>query len=486
MSEGNQTLRHAVRPAVLGKYLGQLGLIIALLSLVPLAVSLYFAEYAISMRYALVIPLLLVLFYLSTRLSTPTQLQQNEALTIVAVAFLLSPLISGFIMHAAGLDWGEALFESISAITTTGLSTLTHLDQQPHTVLFLRAWMQWYGGLGIVVLSIALLAGHQAASRRLAEPPAEEGLVSTTRTYARRVLFVYIAITLLAITLFIFSGMSPFIAVTHALASVSTGGFSPYDNSLAHYGIDPQAIVVILVGLSGAIPLHLYYRFRQRGTRDTLQDTELRNLLLVTLLTCTALTLFLRHGGMDWESSIFHGLIQGISAQSTTGFSSLSIGSLDDGSKLTLIISMFIGGGLGSTAGGIKILRLVILLRLIQLLLQRTALPSHALSQARLGGRTLAESDIQSALMLILLFLLVVIASWSLFVTYGYDPLDSLFEVVSATATVGLSSGITRNELEPLLQAVLCMDMLLGRLEIVALLVVLYPPTWFAKRTESA
>jgi trk system potassium uptake protein TrkH len=146
---------------------------------------------------------------------------------------------------------------------------------------------------------------------------------------------------------------------------------------------------------------------------------------------------------------------------------------------------MFIGGGLGSTAGGIKLLRLLILLRLIQLMLQRTALPSHAVTEPRLYGKPLEEGDIQGALMLILLFIIVILASWLVFVAYGYAPLDALFEVVSASATVGLSSGITSGSLEPLLQVVLCLDMLLGRLEIIALLVVLYPPTWLAKRTES-
>lgn len=484
MSEGIQTLRQAARPAALAKYLGQLGLVLALLSLVPLAASLYFAEYAISIRYLMVIAALLLLFGLSTRLPAPAQLQQNEALVIVALAFVLSPLISSFTMSALGLSWGEALFESVSAITTTGLSTIEHLQQQPHTLLFSRAWMQWYGGLGIVVLSIALMAGHQAASRRLAEPPAGEGLVSTTRTYARHILAVYLSLTLLGIVLLLLAGMDPFNAITHSLAAVSTGGFSPHDNSLAHFPSVTFAIAVVSLGLAGAVPLHLYYRFRQRGLAATLQDMELRTLLLLTLLFSGILSLFLHDSGMSWSEATLQGFIQGLSAQSTSGFSTLEIAALDDGSKLTLIASMFIGGGLGSTAGGIKLLRLLILLRLIQLLLQRSALPSHALSQPRLSGRTLEEGDIQGALLLILLFLLVITGSWLVFIAYGYAPMDALFEVVSATATVGLSSGITSSALEPELKALLCFDMLMGRLEIIALLVVLYPPTWLAKRTD--
>jgi len=485
MPEGRLTLLYAVRPAVLGKYLGQLSMVLALLSAAPLAASLYFAEYAIGQRCAGVMALLLLLFRLSKNLPTPGQLQQNEALVIVALAFLLSPLLMSYPMMAAGLSWSDAMFEAISAVTTTGLSTLPGAEAMSPSFLFTRAWMQWYGGLGIVVLSIALLQGHHIASRRLAEPPSGEGLASTTRTYARHILIVYLLLTLLAIGILLLLGLDGFAAISHALSAVSTGGFSVYDDSLAHFAHAGPALAIVLIGLCGAVPLHLYYRIRQQGLKPSLQDMELRTLLLVTALSCVLLILFLHHNGLSWGEALFHGAVQGVSAQSTSGFSSLNIATLDDGSKLSLILSMFIGGGVGSTAGGIKLLRLLILVRLMQLLLQRSAMPEHAIAPPKLAGRPLEESDSQGALLLILLFLLVIVLSWLIFIVHGYPPLDALFEVVSACGTVGLSTGIAGPGLEPLLRGILCLDMLLGRLEIVALLVVLYPPTWFAKRTES-
>jgi trk system potassium uptake protein TrkH len=148
------------------------------------------------------------------------------------------------------------------------------------------------------------------------------------------------------------------------------------------------------------------------------------------------------------------------------------------------IIAMFVGGGMGSSAGGIKVLRLLILMRLIYLLIRSTALSSHAVVSARLGNRKLAADDMQRAILLILLFAMVILVSWLIFVLYGYPPLDALFEVVSATGTVGLSTGITEAELPTALKLLLCVDMLIGRVEIVALLIVLYPPTWFGKRAQ--
>jgi trk system potassium uptake protein TrkH len=146
---------------------------------------------------------------------------------------------------------------------------------------------------------------------------------------------------------------------------------------------------------------------------------------------------------------------------------------------------MAIGGGVGSTAGGFKILRLLILMRLIQVMVQRAAMPPHAVQATRLGGRTLDDEDIQRALLLILLFGVVIVLSWLPFVAYGHDPLDALFEVVSATATVGLSAGITHDGLAGPLKGVLMFDMLFGRLEIIALLVVLYPPSWLGRRSQN-
>ena len=145
---------------------------------------------------------------------------------------------------------------------------------------------------------------------------------------------------------------------------------------------------------------------------------------------------------------------------------------------------MFVGGGAGSTAGGIKLLRLLIALRLLQLLLLRSTQPAHAVAHLELEGRVVANEDIQNALLLILLFAAVIVISWLAFVACGYPPLDSLFEVVSATGTVGLSTGIASPELEPGLKLLLCADMLLGRIEIIALAVVLYHRTWFGRRNN--
>ena len=147
-----------------------------------------------------------------------------------------------------------------------------------------------------------------------------------------------------------------------------------------------------------------------------------------------------------------------------------------------MIVAMLVGGSVGSSAGGFKLLRLLILLRMLQLMIRRAAMPSHAVAEPYLAGHKLETDDMLRAMQLILLFIGIMVLSWLPFVIMGYDPLDALFEVVSACGTVGLSSGIARPELEPFLKGVLCFDMIAGRVEIIALLIVLYPRNWIGRR----
>jgi trk system potassium uptake protein TrkH len=185
---------------------------------------------------------------------------------------------------------------------------------------------------------------------------------------------------------------------------------------------------------------------------------------------------------MNISEVLKHAPLMAISAQATSGFSSLDSGSLDNGSKTVLILSMAMGGSVGSTAGGFKLLRVLILFGLLYRFLNTMSVPPNAVIDQRLGGRRIEATEVQDALMIILMFIIVVFLSWAPFLVYGYAPLDALFEVVSATGTVGLSSGITQAGMPALLKLILCADMLLGRLEFVAWMVFFYHRTWFGRK----
>lgn len=487
MTEATAALSYAVRPAVVGRYLGQLALVAAVSLLAPLGVAAAHQDLGFAGRLALVCLLLVGLGLPAARLPRPRHLQTNEGLVVVALAFTLAPLLMTWPMMADGLAVVDAFFEAVSGLTTTGLTTLERVAGHSPAFLFTRAWLQWVGGLGFAVLAVALVLGPHVDARRLAGSDTVESTLTTAPVYARRVLTVYVALTLVGVVALwpaLGDGLS---AVLHILSAVSTGGFSPLDQSLAGLPQPAAPWIVTLWCLLGAVPLILYYRAAAGRPAALLRDAELRALLAMVLVVAGLLALALHYrSGLGWGEALRHGLLLGASAQTTAGFSSLPVAALDPSGQLIAIVAMLIGGSVGSTAGGLKLLRLLVLVRMAQFALRSTALAPHAVAHPRLEGRALEAADVQRAAVGLLLVVGVTLVSWGAFVAAGHAPLDSLFEVASAIGTVGLSTGITGPDLAPGLKLLLCADMLMGRLEIVALLVLLYPPTWIARRVETA
>ena len=482
MEERFSSLAHAVRWPVLGKYLGQLLLALGVLILPPIAVALLAGEFTPVPRYLLAGAVLCALGWPLSRLQAPDRLQGNEAMVIVTLAFALDPLVMACPLTASGLSYTDALFEAVSGITTTGLTMLNAVHDKSHLFLFTRAWMQWYGGLGFVVLTVALIAQHGLAGRKLVETSGAEILVSTSRAHARGVLVVYLVLTTFAFAMIWAAGLAPFAALAHALAAVSTGGFSPFDESL---GGDLPAFVPWAVEFAcflGAVSFTAYYAALRGKPVALWEDVELRTLALLCALWSAILVIWFAAHGLGLAQALHHGILLAVSAQSTAGFSTMEPASLSDLPKGVLILAMLIGGSVGSTAGGAKILRFLLLLRLVQLSLRRASVAEHAVVDMRLGGKVIGDAEFARALLMAALFWAVILVSWLVFLAYGYPALNALFEVVSATATVGLSTGVTSTLLPTPLKLLLCLDMLAGRLEIMALLVILYPPTWIGGR----
>jgi trk system potassium uptake protein TrkH len=480
-----QALRYAVRSSPVLKYFGQLCVILALLTVLPFIVSIASGDYSAGLRYLIVTIVVFALGVFLRRLPTPKTLQTNEAMIITAITLLFAALIMIWPLMSGGLNYLDALFESVSGVTTTGLTVTASVANKPISFLFSRAWMQWYGGLGFAVFSLAMVVQPVFAAKRIGiVEDFREDVLPGAGIYARRILVVYMVLTGLGIVLLGLVGSGWLNAVLYSLAAVSTGGFSPSNSSIGNFTV-PIQIVVILISVTGAIPLILYYRTFRKGWRTFVDDLQLRSLILTGLIVALILAFFLYfQSGFSWKEAWLNGALNAFSAQTTTGFSSTNIYQISNGAKLLLIFSMLLGGSSGSSAGGIKIIRLIVLIRLVYLMVARTSMPRQAVAEVSVGGRKLELDEVQNTVAIILAFLVLIAFSWLPFVIMGYNPLNSLFEVTSAATTTGLSAGITSPGLHPVLKGVLCVDMLVGRLEIFAWLVLVYPGSWIGRRLE--
>ena len=476
-----ESLSYAVRPAVVGHYLGQLLVLVGLLVVPPLLFALIDREFTHAIGYAVAVAVMLAAGLLLQRGQRTHDIQLNEAVVVVAAIFILVPLIMAVPMMSAGIGFLDALFEAMSGITTTGLSTLQSVADKPASLLFTAAWLQWLGGIGIMVLSFTLLFGQSASAKRLTGVLGnQEGILGGTRAYALIIIRVYLAMTVIGIAALWLAGAGIFPAVTLTLSSVSTGGFAPFDSSLAGVNGTVQTLVILLC-IAGAICIPLFSQAVRGNWRDLARDPELHALLVAGLIVFALLALdrWSRGGAGGHMTDL---LFTAFSAQTTAGFSAAPVHAMDPFSKVVLIVSMFVGGSVGSSAGGIKLLRLLVFIKIIRLIILRTRLTPHAAVQTPIAGRTWSDDELVRLLAVVGLFAAVIVLSWLPFLWAGYDPLDALFEVVSAAGTVGLSTGVSSLGLPVGLKGVLCLDMLLGRLEILPLLVFLAPRTWIGAR----
>lgn len=480
-SRSLQSLRFAVRISVLAYYLGLLLGPLGVLTCVPAAVAWATGRPDVALYNLAVAGGLIGLGVIGWKAGRRAELQRNEALVLTALVFAIASFAGAIPLTAYGMTPLDAWVESVSGATTTGLSVLASVAEAPPGLLFARAWFQWIGGLGVLVLALALIVTPGVSAKQMGFDPREvSDVAGGTRAHARRVLVVYLALTLLGIGILLALGAGAFDATLHAFTALSTGGFASHDGSLAVF---PSRVRIAILALcfAGAVPFSCYYRTLYQHPRRILSDPQLRSLALLCALSVAALA------GVEWLSAdgavpLGDLVVTGVSAQTTAGFSSVEMSQLAPGSKLIVIASMFVGGGLGSTAGGIKMFRLLVCLRILRLLLDRISILRSGRAGLQLGGDTVSTDEVESVVGVISAFGILVALSWLAFLTYGYAPLDSLFEVVSAVGTVGLSAGITSPELPAFLKGVLAIDMLMGRVEVVAFIVLLRPVTWLGRR----
>ncbi|EAR08920.1 Trk-type K+ transport system, membrane component [Reinekea sp. MED297] len=416
-------------------------------------------------------------------------LKQRMAPLFALLAWVMVGLCAAIpITLVTGVSFSQAVFESFSALTTTGATVLSGLDDMSPTFLMYRQFLQWLGGLGVVVFVVAILPHLDAGGMKLLKaevpgPSKDEKLISRTRKTAHALWGIYLLITIFCAIAYHLVGLSWFDAIAHSFSTVSTGGFSTHDASLGFYRSEWVYLVSDLFMLLGAINFALHFAFyRERRLRLFWENEETRTFLIIVLVLSLLVFLVLPHAQSFTVElkALNHAFFILISFITSTGFGAENFTQWPNAALFLLLIGSYLGGCAGSTAGGSKILRIVILFKLVRREIRRLVHPRGVFA-VRYQGRPVQDSIVRNTLAFFFFMLLMNVILVGLMMIDGLDLWTAITAVTACINVLGPAFGTLANNFQPLDAFgldVLTFAMVLGRLEYLTLLVLFIPQYW--------
>lgn len=430
-----------------------------------------------------------LVFGISLTVKSPKNktLYSKEAFITVALSWIALSLFGSFPFFFSGYipNFIDALFETVSGFTTTGASILSDVEALPKSLLFWRSFTHWIGGMGVLVflISILPLSGSNNVHLIRAEStgPAVSKLVPKVRTTAAILYIIYLCITLAEVVFLLFGGMTLFEALNTALATAGTGGFGIKNDSLASYSPYIQWVVTIFMALFG-VNFSLYYLALCGKVKALFKSHELRAYIGIILVAIGLIAFDCRHIFSSFGELIRNSAFQVSSIITTTGFMSTDFDLWPEFSKTILVALMFLGACAGSTGGGIKISRILILLKSIVKEVKIAAQP-RSTHKITIDNRIVEHETVRSVNVFIVSYLVIMFASILLISLDEYNFTTNVTAVISALNNIGPGLdlvGPTQNFsiYSSFSKIVLALDMLIGRLEIFPMLILFSPYTW--------
>jgi len=414
----------------------------------------------------------------------------REGFAVVTLGWLAVGLLGGVPAWLSGQipSYTDAAFESISGFTTTGASILTDIESRSHGLLFWRALTHWLGGMGIVLLALAILpllgVGGMQLFRAEVPGPVAERLTPRIRQTAKLLWGVYVLLTAVEATALMIAGMSLFDAVCHAFATMATGGFSTRNASVGAFANPAVDWIVIVFMFLAGVNFALHYQALTGKLRVYGRDEEFRFYLAITLIAAALVTGPLIAGAFfpSLHDTLRHGLFQTVSIMTTTGFGTFDYLLWPPVAHAVLLVLMAIGGCAGSTGGGIKVMRMLLLLKAGKQELKKLVHP-RAVTTLWLNDRTVSAQLVTNVLGFFLLFALVYILGVVALTLGGRDLLTAIGATAATLGNIGPGLGTVgpAANYAHLLgweKWLLVFFMLAGRLEIYTVLVLLLPEAW--------
>ena len=465
--------------AIIAPDLGLIFLFIALASCTPFLVGFWYGEIDLLLPMASAPAGFGILgIWLASIPKAEGEAHLPVALSAVALIWLAAALI-GALPYTLGLGmpYLDSVFEAMSGWTGTGFSLIPPVDTAPRMILFWRSLTQWMGGLGIVAFTVAL-AGRSGLTRfqlYRSEGRSETFMPNVVAT-AAEMWRIYLVLTALGIGLVLLSGIPLWDAVNIVMTAISTGGFAVHSTGILYYESPLLEMLVVPVMIAGAMPFKLYFLLYYRRSFGFFRDSQAILLFVLILAGCAVITFDLvTISALAPAEALRQGIFMTVSGITCTGFQNANPRDWYGATVMVLTALMLIGGSAGSTAGGIKLGRVILALDMLRWWLRRLHAGWRTITPLRHEGRQilehLPEYEVSKSMLVVVLFTLVVAVATLLLLHLapqaGFDSADVIFEVVSAISNVGISTGFVSPGMSPGAKWLFIIVMWAGRLEIV-------------------
>jgi trk system potassium uptake protein TrkH len=470
--------------------IGILLIVLGASMLAPYSIQVLYEEDSHSFISSSFVTIFIGILFVLANLEKEFKLNLRQTFLFSTLAWIMVAIFGSlpFLLSSSEFTLSEAFFESMSGITTTGATIISDLDNSPKSILLWRAIMQWLGGIGIVVMAITILPLLKVGGMQLFKmegPDTTEKILPRTIEVAAIIISTYVALTFLCGLFYWLFGMTIFDSFCHAMTTIATGGFSTHNDSIGFFKNSNIEIIASLFIILGSIPFISYLKFSQGNRKIFFNDVQIKGLIYLLIISTTIMFLYLLF--INFESSLIDKIrissFNVISILSGTGYVTDDFGLWGKFSLVFFLFLMFIGGCAGSTACGIKIFRLQMLLIFLKDQIKRLVYPNSVII-TKYNNQKISDDFIKSVIIFIFTFLFIFLIIAMLLSISGLDFITSISGAASSISNVGPGLGemIGPNgnykALPDLSKWILAAGMLLGRLELFAVLVLFFPSFW--------
>ena len=457
---------------IVARNFGILMIGIGVMCLIPLIIDLIFFEFdvvsfIVPSAISIILGFLFVKYFDSY---SSKRIRLKHGMMISSFAWLWAGIIGGLVITlATNIPIIDGVFESVSALTGTGITIFENVEALPYSILFFRALEQWIGGLGVIVVMLRFIMPGSISSKLYQSEARDDKLKPSIKGTTRETLKIYGIFTLSGIILYVLAGMPLFDAVCNTFCIISTGGMGVKNANMGYYQNDLIYLISIIIMILGATSFLVHYKIIKTKGKSLIKDLQFK--VLISVIAIVSLMLYFVSDIIPMEL-----VFTVTSVITTTGASVASVDAMASWPAFVIICLMalmLIGGSSGSTVGAIKLVRAITFFKGIYASIKEILSPEGRIIPVKLNGNVISEKAIGEAGKFIVLYMIIIFVTWSLFCLFGYDPFKSLFASMSLQGNNGLELGIINHTMNPILKIVSMFNMWTGRLEIYPALVLL-------------